>query len=121
MANRSRNLNRPNPCAYRIYDISLRQSSRKMTTTSLTNKKRKIIDIPNDVFRFLSIKAAAQGTNLKNYIENLLKKDMEDTVAHMNDEEAYRWLSAHEPDGLQPASPKEQEAFRKFLNQPFQD
>ena len=36
-----------------------------MTTTSLTNKKRKIIDIPNDVFRFLSIKAAAQGTNLK--------------------------------------------------------
>lgn len=92
-----------------------------MTTTSLTNKKRKIIDIPNDVFRFLSIKAAAQGTNLKNYIENLLKKDMEDTVAHMNDEEAYRWLSAHEPDGLQPASPKEQEAFRKFLSQPFQD
>ena len=55
------------------------------------------------------------------YIENLLKKDMEDTVAHMNDEEAYRWLSAHEPDGLQPASPKEQEAFRKFLSQPFQD
>ena len=46
---------------------------------------------------------------------------MEDTVAHMNDEEAYRWLSAHEPDGLQPASPEEQEAFRKFLSQPFQD
>lgn len=80
------------------------------TTESLT--KRKIIDIPNDVFRFLSIRAAAQGTNLKNYIENLLKKDM---VNHMNDEEAYRWLSMHEPDGLQPASPQEQEAFRKWL------
>lgn len=80
------------------------------TTESLT--KRKIIDIPNDVFRFLSIRAAAQGTNLKNYIENLLKKDM---VNHMNDEEAYRWLSMHEPDGLHPASPQEQEAFRKWL------
>ena len=56
-----------------------------------------------------------------NFRLEIVKKDMEDTVAHMNDEEAYRWLSAHEPDGLQPASPEEQEAFRKFLSQPFQD
>ena len=34
--------------------------------------RRKIIDIREDVYRFLSIKAAASGTNLKNYIETLL-------------------------------------------------
>ena len=37
--------------------------------------RRKIIDIREDVYRFLSIKAAASGTNLKNYIESLLEKE----------------------------------------------
>jgi predicted HicB family RNase H-like nuclease len=31
-----------------------------------------LIDIPEDVFRTLSIKAAAMGINLKKYIEQLL-------------------------------------------------
>ena len=37
--------------------------------------RRKNIDIREDVYRFLSIKAAASGTNLKNYIESLLEKE----------------------------------------------
>ena len=37
--------------------------------------RRKNIDIREDVYRFLSIRAAASGTNLKNYIESLLEKE----------------------------------------------
>ena len=33
---------------------------------------RKLIDIPEDVFRALTLKAAAMGINLKKYIEQLL-------------------------------------------------
>ena len=81
----------------------------------IKNTKRKVIDIPEDVFRRLSIKAAAQGTNLKRYIEGLLAKDVEDAVANMADSEAYRWLSTHDPDGLVPAGKEEQDEFRKWL------
>lgn len=80
-------------------------------------KKRKVIDIPEDIFRYLSIKAAAKGTNLKKYIEDLLVRDVEDLVANMDDEQAYKWLSKHEPEGFVPASKKEQEAFRKWLGE----
>ena len=58
-------------------------------------KKRKVIDIPED----------------------LLVRDVEDLVANMDDEQAYKWLSKHEPEGLVPASKKEQEAFRKWLGE----
>ena len=37
--------------------------------------RRKNIDNLEDVHRFLSIRAAASGTNLKNYIESLLEKE----------------------------------------------
>ncbi len=47
-----------------------------MSNLAMSTKK-KLIDIPEDVFRALSIKAAAQGTNLKRYIELLLVQDAE--------------------------------------------
>ena len=50
--------------------------------------RRKIIDIREDVYRFLSIKAAASGTNLKNYIESLLEKEVED----MDEAATYQYL-----------------------------
>ena len=37
--------------------------------------KRKLIDLPDDVFTRLSAKARNEGTNLNNYIENLLQND----------------------------------------------
>lgn len=74
-------------------------------------KKRKVIDIPEDVFRYLSVKAAAKGTNLKQYIENLLAKDVED----IDDSETYRKLLQSESDGTFPASEEEQKEFRKWL------
>ena len=54
-------------------------------------KKRKVIDIPENVFKYLSIKAAANGMNLKKYIENLIAKDVEDI-----DAVSYTHLRAHE-------------------------
>lgn len=44
--------------------------------TTVKATRRKIIDIPEDIFRYLSVKAAMQGTNLKRYIEGLLAKDV---------------------------------------------
>ncbi|MBR4801868.1 MAG: hypothetical protein IK041_03565 [Bacteroidales bacterium] len=38
--------------------------------------KRKLIDIPEDVFRKLSILAKKEGVSLKKYIENLLVKNV---------------------------------------------
>lgn len=80
-----------------------------------TVKRRKVIDIPDDVFRYLSIKAVSKGTNLKKYIEELLEKDVENMVGNMDDSEAYRWLSKNEPEGLVPAGKREQDEFRKWL------
>lgn len=78
----------------------------------MTPKKRKVIDIPEDVFKYLSIKAATRGTNLKKYIESLLAKDVED----IDDSETYRQLLKSDPDGLLPASKEEQKEFRQWLN-----
>ena len=83
--------------------------------TAIKLTKRKVIDIPEDIFRFLSVKAAMQGTNLKRYIESLLAKDVEDMVAGMDDGEAYRWLSKHEPDGHVKVGEKEKQDFENWL------
>ena len=81
----------------------------------IKNRKRKVIDIPNDTFRYLSMKAAAKGTNLKNYIENLLAMDVMDMVGNMNDEDAYKWLSENVPEGHVMADEKEQGEFEEWL------
>ena len=83
--------------------------------TAIKFTKRKVIDIPEDIFRFLSVKAAMQGTNLKRYIESLLAKDVEDMVTEMDDSEAYRWLSKHEPDGHVKVEKKEKQDFENWL------
>lgn len=53
--------------------------------------------------------------DLKKYIEGLLARDAADMTTDMDDEEAYRWLSSNDPEGLVPADEKEQERFRKWL------
>lgn len=72
-------------------------------------KRRKVIDLPEDVFRYLSIKAAAEGRNLKNYIENLLAKDVED----MEDSETYRYLCKTSPEEKVLQNKEEQDSFEK--------
>ena len=75
-----------------------------------------VIDISADTFRFLSIKAAGKGMNLKKYIENLFQKDVEDIEA-IDDNNLYSHLMRNIPDGLVPADKNEQDEFRKWLKQ----
>ena len=78
---------------------------------STVSAKRKLIDIPDDTFRKLSIMAAAEGNSLKAFIENLLITE----ASFVNDEEIYRELLQSEPDGKIMASVEEQDAFEKWL------
>ena len=78
---------------------------------STVSAKRKLIDIPDDTFRKLSIMAAAEGNSLKAFIENLLITE----ANFVNDEEIYRELLQSEPDGKIMASVEEQGAFEKWL------
>jgi hypothetical protein len=73
--------------------------------------KRKLIDIPEDTFRKLSIMAAAEGNSLKAFIENLLITE----ASFVNDEEIYRELLLSEPDGKIMASEEEKNAFENWL------
>ena len=63
---------------------------------AVKTRRRKVIDIPEDVFRYLSIKAVAQGTD-------------------MQDSEVYGWLVKNEPDGLVAVDEKEQAVFEQKL------
>ncbi len=79
--------------------------------TAALRTKRKNIDIREDVFHFLSIKAAASGTNLKNYIETLLEKEVED----MDEAATYQYLCSMRPDGAAALNEKETEDFENWL------
>ena len=65
-----------------------------ISTSSSQPSHRKLIDIPEDVFRALSIKATAMGLNLKKYIEQLLM----DEANEMEDAELYRYLASTRPE-----------------------
>ena len=79
--------------------------------TAAVQTKRKNIDIREDVYRFLSIKAAASGTNLKRYIESLLEKDVED----MDEAATYQYLCTVRPDGDVELSEEESKDFENWL------
>lgn len=70
---------------------------------------RKLIDIPEDVFRALTIKAAAMGVNLKKYIEQLLVEE----ANGMDDADIYRYLVATRPEGKEMADEKEKDDFMR--------
>lgn len=57
--------------------------------------KRKLIDIKDSTFKALSEDAAEEGTNLKNYIENILDQK----ARHLEDSAVcnYRLTSSDEP------------------------
>ena len=79
--------------------------------TAAVQTKRKNIDIREDVYRFLSIKAAASGMNLKSYIEALLEKEVED----MNEAATYQYLCNVRPDGDVELSEEETKDFENWL------
>lgn len=79
------------------------------TSIITTPVRRKLIDIPEDVFKVLSMKAASMGLNLKKYIENLLTQEANE----MDDAETYRYLVATYPEGKEMVSDAEAEEFMK--------
>lgn len=76
-------------------------------------RKRKIIDIPEDTFRNLSIMAAAEGESLKSFIEKLLISE----AKLVSDEDIYRELLKADSEGKIVASVKEQKSFEKWLEE----
>lgn len=83
------------------------------TSTANITTHRKLIDIPENVFQALSIKAAAMGTNLKRYIEQLLIREMED----MEDAEIYKYLVSTRPEGKVMLNEQEQADLESWLEQ----
>lgn len=73
--------------------------------------KRKSVDLPENILRYLSVKAAEKKTSLKEYMESLLIRDVED----MDDEETYAYLSKTRPEGHMMASEKKQREFEEWL------
>lgn len=76
-----------------------------------TTKKRKIIDLDENTFRILSIKAAERGTNLKALIETSLHKMAE----NFKDSELYSYLVEKFPEGKEIISGDEKEEFENWL------
>jgi len=83
-----------------------------MNTATVTQPQashRKLIDIPEDVFRALNLKAAALGINLKKYIEQLLVEEANE----MDDAEIYRYLVANRPEGKEMVNEHEKDDFMR--------
>jgi len=60
--------------------------------------KRKLIDIREDTLRTLSVKAALEGTNVKNLIEHLLLVEA-DKIEEAAEMKMYTSLLQSDPDG----------------------
>lgn len=82
------------------------------TAASTANlSHRKLIDIPQDTFSALTIKAAAMGTSLKRLIEDILVREAND----MADAEVYKYLVATRPEGKTMLSESEQDYFERKM------
>lgn len=77
-----------------------------MNTASLPRKK-KLIELPEETLRKLSILAVSEGKSLKAFIENLLIAE----AKTMSDEDLYKHLIQTRPEGKEYISGKEKEDF----------
>jgi|WetSurSiteA1Bulk_404760.scaffolds.fasta_scaffold585602_1 hypothetical protein len=73
-------------------------------------KKRKNIDLPERTFRSLSVLAAANGKNLKAYIENVLEEE----AKLLEEEEVYHILLKN-PETQEILSAEEKRTFETWL------
>lgn len=91
-------------------EYSVYLHKKEMNTVALLSKKRKNIDLSEETFRALSIMAAANGKNLKAYIETIL-----DNEAGMLLEEAVYREFLQKPDAQEIISGEEKETFEAWL------
>lgn len=82
-----------------------------LSASQTGSSHRKLIDIPEDVFKTLSLKATAMGMNLKKYIEHLLIQEAEE----MEDAEVYKYLVSTRPEGKVMLTESEQEEFERKM------
>ncbi len=77
-----------------------------MNTVALNNtgKTKKLIELPNDICRRLSLQAAAMGTSVKRLIENMVINSIEDS----DDDALYSYLLETRPEGSVMLSDHEQ-------------
>lgn len=80
-------------------------------TSSSAISHRKLIDIPEDTFRVLSIKAAAMGTNLKKLIEEIIIREAEE----LDDAAVYNYLVSTRPEGKKILNLSEQDEFERRM------
>jgi hypothetical protein len=73
-------------------------------------KRRKNIDLPEDTFRALSVLAAANGKNLKVFIESLLNDE-----ARMLTEEVIYLEFLKNPESQEMVSAEEKASFEEWL------
>jgi hypothetical protein len=81
-----------------------------MNLNAFPGKKRKNIDLPEDTFRALSVLAAANGKNLKAFIENVLN----DEARMLAEENIYRELLRN-PESQEIISAEEKANFEEWL------
>ncbi len=79
------------------------------TVTQPRASRRKLIDIPEDVFLALNLKAASSGISLKKFIEHLLVEEANE----MDDAEIYRYLVATRPEGKEMVDKQEKDDFMR--------
>ena len=81
----------------------------RLMDTSFSNVKiRKVVDIPEQTFKTLSVRAAASGTNLKAFIEKIL-------VDYADDSHLYAYLCEKRPEGKDTFNEKETKSFEDWL------
>jgi hypothetical protein len=82
-----------------------------MNTIENIGSKRKIIDLDENTFRILSVKAAMKGTNLKRLIESSLRGMADD----IEDSELYAFLVKEYPGGKKTLNSQEKDNFETWL------
>ncbi len=83
---------------------------KNMSTITLSNKKRKNIDLSEETFRALSILASANGKNLKSFIETIL----DDEAKMLSEERIYREFMK-DPESQEIVSGDEKATFENWL------
>jgi len=74
-------------------------------------RKRKIIDLNENTFKILSVKAAEEGTNLKALIE----KSLDELAENIQESQLYSYLLKNYPEGKETISSLEKNEFENWL------
>jgi hypothetical protein len=78
----------------------------------IPSNRRKVIDLKDNTFHALSVMAAQQGTNLKNFIESLLDR----TAEEYDDTALYKYLCEERPEGKVMLNASEKMDFENWLS-----